>query len=176
MALPSVAGALAGPGAVVVLRALELAFGPFHVLLSATTREDVVLGRDSRWVNPVRLLTVAGWAAVSIAVTASPWVRGLLAADLRTLGLAAVAAFCAYKGLLMFSTWMSVRHMIWAAPRRYLVSGLGSRVIALGALAASVVWVDRVPELLVSLLICEALVVAWFGWRIAATTSSPPAT
>ncbi|GAA2689970.1 hypothetical protein [Actinoplanes palleronii] len=172
VALPSVAGALAGPAAVVVLRALELAFGPFHVLLSATTREDVVLGRRSRLVNPLRLLTVAGWVAVSVVVTASPWVRGLLATDLRDLALITVATFCAYKGLLMFATWMSVRHMIWAAPRRYLVSGVGSRVIALGALAASVTWVHRVPDLLLSLLISEALVVAWFAYRIARTPAT----
>lgn len=182
VALPSVAGALAGPVAVVVLRALELAFGPFHVLLSATTREDIVLGRRTRWVNPVRLMAVAGWALVSLVIAASPWVRGLLAADLRDLGLAAVAAFCGYKGLLMLSTWMSVRHMIWAPPRRYLVSGVGSRLIALGCLAVSALWVDEVPELLLSLLVCEALVVVWFAGRIGhtpdplptpATTTSP---
>ncbi|MEV6302236.1 hypothetical protein AB0M02_22660 [Actinoplanes sp. NPDC051861] len=176
VALPSVAGALAGPAAVVVLRALELAFGPFHVLLSATTREDVVLGRESRWINPVRLMTVAGWALVSVVITASPWVRGLLATDLRDLSLLAVAVFCAYKGLLMFSTWMSVRHMIWAPPRRYLVSGVGSRVIALSALAISVLWVDRVPDLLLSLLICEALVVTWFAYRTARTPVTPAPT
>jgi hypothetical protein len=128
-----------------------------------------VRGRRSRWINPVRRLTVAGWAVVSVVVTASPWVRGLLADDLRDLGLAAVAVFCAYKGVLMATTWLSVRHMIWAAPRRYLVSGVGSRVIALSALAASVTWVHRVPDLLLSLLISEALVVTWFAVRIART-------
>ena len=173
VALPSVAGALAGPEAVIVLRAMELAFGPFHVTLSATTREDVVLGRETRWVNPTRLLTVGGWVAVSAIVLFSPWVRGLLADDLRELGLAALVAFCGYKGLLMFSTWLSVRHMIWAAPRRYLVSGIGSRVIALGGLAVSVAWVDRVPELFLQLLVCEALVVLWFAYRIARTTVTP---
>ena len=167
VALPSVAGALAGPEAIVVLRGMELAFGPFHVMLSATTREDVVHGRETRWVNPTRLLTVGGWAVVSTIVLSSPWLRGLLSADLRELGLAALVAFCGYKGLLMLSTWLSVRHMIWAAPRRYLVSGIGSRVIALGGLAVSVAWVDRVPELFLQLLVCEALVVAWFSYRIA---------
>lgn len=174
VALPSVAGALAGPGAVIVLRALELAFGAFHVLLSATTREDVVLGRRSRWVTPVRLLTVAGWALVSATVAVSPWVRGLIAADLRDLSLAAVLAFCGYKGLLMFSTWLSVRHMIWAQPRRYLVSGVGSRVIALGGLGVSVLWVSEVSDLFLSLLFCEALVVAWFAARMARTPEPVP--
>ncbi|GAB1642012.1 hypothetical protein [Krasilnikovia sp. MM14-A1259] len=173
VALPSVAGALAGPTAVIVLRAMELAFGPFHVTLSATTRDDVVMGRKARWINPTRVLTVGGWAVVSVIVMFSPWVRGLLAADLRALGLVALAAFCAYKGLLMFSTWLSIRHMIWATPGRYLVSGVGSRVIALAGLAVSVAWVDRVPELFVQLLICEALVVAWFAYRIARTPHTP---
>jgi hypothetical protein len=173
VALPSVAGALAGPEAIVVLRGMELAFGPFHVTLSATTREDVVLGRETRWVNPTRLLTVGGWAVVSAIVLSSPWLRGLLSADLRELGLAALVAFCGYKGLLMFSTWLSVRHMIWAAPRRYLVSGIGSRVIALGGLAVSVAWVDRVPEFFLQLLVCEALVVLWFAYRIARTPVNP---
>ncbi|MFC7528588.1 hypothetical protein, partial [Actinoplanes sp. GCM10030250] len=173
VALPSVAGALAGPPAVVVLRALELAFGPFHVLLSATTREDVVLGRRSRWINPVRLLTVAAWAVVSLIVTLSPWVRGLLATDLRALPVTAVAVFCAYKGLLMFATWMSVRHMIWAPPRRYLISGLGSRVIALTTLALALLWVSGVPHFLLSLLLSELLVVLWFTHRLLQTTPSP---
>ncbi|WP_030438503.1 hypothetical protein [Actinoplanes subtropicus] len=175
VALPSVAGALAGPEAVIVLRAMDLAFGPFHVTLSATTREDVVLGRKTRWINPTRLLTVAGWAFVSAIVLFLPWVRGLLADDLRRLGFLALAAFCAYKGLLMFSTWLSVRHMIWAPPRRYVVSGIGSRVIALGGLAVSVFWVDRTEQLFVQLLICEALVVAWFAHRIARTAATPAA-
>jgi len=169
VALPSVAGALAGPEAVIVLRAMDLAFGPFHVTLSATTREDVVLGRKTRWINPTRLLTVAGWAVVSAIVLFSPWVRGLLADDLRRLGFLALAAFCTYKGLLMFSTWLSVRHMIWATPRRYVVSGVGSRVIALGGLAVSVLWVSRTEQLFVQLMICEALVVAWFAYRISRT-------
>ncbi|MFD0525290.1 hypothetical protein [Paractinoplanes durhamensis] len=173
VALPSVAGALAGPEAVIVLRAMELAFGPFHVTLSATTREDVVLGRATKWINPTRLLTVAGWAVVSAIVLFSPWVRGLLADDLRDLALGAVAAYCGYKGLLMFSTWLSVRHMIWATPRRYLVSGVGSRVIALGGLAISVFWVERVPQLFLQLLIVEALVILWFVWRMAGTPDIP---
>lgn len=173
VALPSVAGALAGPPAVIVLRAMELAFGPFHVVLSATTREDVVLGRKTRWLTPTRLLTGAAWAVVSAIVLFSPWVRGLLADDLRRLGFVALAAFCAYKGILMFSTWLSVRHMIWAQPRRYLVSGIGSRVIALTGLAVAVTWVDHIPELFLQLLIGEILVVTWFAWRIARTPHTP---
>jgi hypothetical protein len=179
VALPSVAGALAGPAAVVVLRAMELAFGPFHVLLSATTREDVVLGRRTRWINPTRVLTVAGWAAVSVVVLFVPWARLVVAAELEHLGLLALVAYCGYKGLMMFSTWLSIRQMIWAQPRRYLVSGIGSRVIALGGLAVSVAWVHATTQLFVQLLICEALVVAWFAYRIARTpvtagTASPP--
>ncbi|GIF16826.1 hypothetical protein [Actinoplanes teichomyceticus] len=173
VALPSVAGALAGPAAVVVLRAMDLAFGPFHVALSASTREDVVGGRRARLVTGARMLTVAALAAVSAVILTWPWVRGLLAGDLRDLALSAVAAYCGYKALLMFSTWMSVRHMIWAAPRRYLVSGIGSRVIAFGALAAATAWVDRPAELFPLLLVAEALVVAWFGVRIAGTAKAP---
>jgi hypothetical protein len=175
VALPSVAGALAGPAAVVVLRAMELVFGPFHVLLSATTREDVVLGRETRWVNPVRLLTVGAWAVLTVVVAAGPWARGLIADDLRELGTVAVLAFCAYKGLLMFSTWLSVHHMIWATPRRYLVSGLGSRAIALTGLVIAVAWVGGVRDLFVSLVIAEALVLGWFAARIARTPAPEPA-
>jgi hypothetical protein len=173
VALPSVAGALAGPEAVIVLRAMELAFGPFHVLLSATTREDVVLGRRTKWINPTRVLTVAGWAAVSLVVLCLPWARLLVAKELEHLGLLALAAYCGYKGLQMFSTWLSIRQMIWAQPRRYLVSGIGSRVIALGGLAISVLWVHETTHLFVQLLICEALVVLWFAYRIARTPAVP---
>jgi hypothetical protein len=173
VALPSVAGALAGPEAVVVLRAMELAFGPFHVVLSATTREDVVLGRRTRWINPNRVLTVVGWAVVSVVVLCFPWVRLLVAEELEHLGLLALAAYCGYKGLLMFSTWLSIRNMIWAPPRHYLVSGIGSRVIALGGLALSVAWVHDTTQLFLQLLICEALVVAWFAYRIAGTPMTP---
>jgi hypothetical protein len=172
VALPSVAGALAGPAAVVVLRAMDLAFGPFHVALSASTREDVVGGRRSKLLTGARVLTVAALVAVSAVILTLPWVRGLLAGDLRDLALSAVAAYCGYKALLMFSTWMSVRHMIWAAPRRYLVSGIGSRVIAFSALAVAVAWVDRAEEFFPLLLVAEAIVVAWFWVRIAGTARS----
>ena len=43
VALPAVAAVVAGPGAIVVLRAMDLAFGPFHVALAATRppRQDM---------------------------------------------------------------------------------------------------------------------------------------
>jgi hypothetical protein len=144
VALPSFAGALAGPAAIVVLRAMDLAFGPFHVALSATTREDVVGGRAS----PFRT-----------------WPRA---------SLTAVALYCAYKCALMVSTWLSVRHMIRAAPRRFLASAIGSRVVAFGSLAVAVLWVRSAEDLFVQLAACEAVVVLWYVWRIRGTDSEEP--
>jgi hypothetical protein len=174
VALPSVAGAIAGQGAVVVLRAMDLAFGPFHIALSASVREDIVAGRQSRWRTGTRAMTVASLLVVSAVVIGSARLRGLLADDLATLGVAAVATYCAYKGLLMMSMWLSIRHMVWAAPRRYLVSAVGSRLIAFAGLAVSVWWARRVPELFVQLLLGEAAVVCWFLYRMR-PSGSPPA-
>ncbi|MEH1097895.1 hypothetical protein [Micromonospora sp. CPCC 205561] len=166
IALPSVAGAAAGQSAVVVLRALDLAFGPFHVVLSASTREDIVAGRRVRWFTATRALTVATWLGVSAVVLASERVRGILATELTTLGVLALCGYCAYKLLLMLSTWASTRHMIHARPRRYLASAIGSRVIAFGGVAVALVWAERVADLMLQLLVCEALVAAWFAARM----------
>jgi hypothetical protein len=166
VALPSVAGSIAGAPALVVLRAMELAFGPFHVGLSATTREDIVAGRRSRFRTTTRALTVALVIAVSAVVLGSSWVRGLLADDLATVGLVALGYFCGYKIMLMASTWLSTRHMIWAAPRRYLASAIGSRVLAFAGMAVSVVWVRHVTGLFLQLMVTEAVVVCWFVLRI----------
>lgn len=166
IALPSVAGAAAGQGAVVVLRALDLAFGPFHVVLSASTREDIVAGRRVRWLTATRALTVAAWLGVSVVVLASERIRGILATELTTLGAVALFGYCAYKLLLMFSTWASTRHMIHARPRRYLASAIGSRVIAFGGVAVALLWADQVADLMLQLLVCEALVAAWFAARM----------
>ncbi|TDC76042.1 hypothetical protein E1193_24530 [Micromonospora sp. KC606] len=167
IALPSVAGAVAGQATVVVLRAMDLAFGPFHVLLSASTREDVVAGRRSpRW-TAVRGLTVAALLAVSAAmVLGGARVRGLLAADLAAVGVTVVALYCAYKALLMVSTWLSIRHMIRAVPRRYLVSAVGSRVVAFAVLAVVVVQASRPGDLVLLLVVGEVLVVVWFLARM----------
>jgi hypothetical protein len=173
VALPSVAGAVVGQSAIVVVRAMELAFGPFHVALAAATREDVVAGRGSRLLNATRALTVAALLVVSVLVLGSAWVRHLLAADLGRLGVAVVALYCGYKALAMVSTWLSVRHMIWAAPRRFLVSAVGSRVVAFGGLALSVLWARHVSELFLLLLLGEALVVCWYAVRIRNTPAVP---
>ncbi|WP_123809812.1 hypothetical protein [Micromonospora globispora] len=172
VALPSVAGAVAGQTAVVVLRALDLAFGPFHVALSASTREDIVAGRDTRWRTGTRGLTVVALLAVSAVVLGSERVRALLAADLATVGTAAVALYCGYKGFLAAATWLATRHMIWAPPRRFLVSAIGSRAIAFGGLAVSAVWAGQVGGLVLQLLLSEALVVCWFLGRIRLTRGS----
>ena len=166
VALPSVAGAVVGQSAIVVVRAMELAFGPFHVALSAATREDIVAGRRSRLWNATRALTVAALLVVSVLVLGSPWLRHLLAADLGRLAAGVVALYCGYKALLMASTWLAVRHMIWATPRRFLASAVGSRVVAFGGLAVSVLWARRVSELFLQLLLGEALVVCWYAVRI----------
>jgi hypothetical protein len=172
VALPSFAGALAGPAAIVVLRAMDLAFGPFHVALSATTREDIVGGRAGRFRTAPRALTVALLVAISAVVVASPDVRGLLSPDLAAASLAAVALYCGYKAAVMISTWLAVRHMIRAAPRRFLVSALGSRVVAFGGLAVAVLWVGTAADLFLQLAVCEALVVLWFAVRIRSTVAS----
>ena len=172
VALPSVAGAVVGQSAIVVVRAMELAFGPFHVALSAATREDIVAGRRSRRWNATRALTVAALLVVSALVLASPWLRHLLAADLGRLAAGVVALYCGYKALLMASTWLAVRHMIWATPRRFLASAVGSRVVAFGGLAVSVLWARRVSELFLQLLLGEALVVCWYAVRIRNTPRS----
>ncbi|MEH0845672.1 hypothetical protein V6U81_25120 [Micromonospora sp. CPCC 205711] len=169
VALPSVAGAVAGQTAVVVVRAFDLAFGPFHVVLSASTREDIVAGRRARWVTATRGLTLVAWLAVTAVVVGSEWVRGLLAADLAAVGTAVVAGYCVYKLLLTVSTWMSVRHMIQARPRRYLVSAIGSRVIAFGGVAVALVWAAELSDLVIQLVVCEALVAAWFLVRMRST-------
>ncbi|MEH0818626.1 MULTISPECIES: hypothetical protein [unclassified Micromonospora] len=167
IALPSVAGAVAGQATVVVLRAMDLAFGPFHVLLSASTREDVVAGRRSRRWTAIRGLTVAALLAVSaVMVLGGTRVRELLATDLAAVGVTVVALYCAYKALLMVSTWLSTRHMIWAAPRRYLVSAVGSRVVAFAVLAVAVVQATRPGDLVLLLVVGEVLVVIWFLGRM----------
>jgi hypothetical protein len=175
VALPSFAGALAGPAAIVVLRAMDLAFGPFHVALSATTREDVVGGRASRFRTWPRALTVVLLVIISAVVVASPWARGLLSADLARASVTAVALYCAYKCALMISTWLSVRHMIRAAPRRFLVSAIGSRVVAFGSLAVAVLWVRSAGDLFLQLAACEVVVVLWYVLRVRATPDRPPA-
>jgi hypothetical protein len=172
VALPSMAGALAGPAAIVVLRAMELAFGPFHVALSATTREDIVAGRAGRFRTASRALTVALLVVISAVLVASPGVRGWLSADLATASRSAVALYCAYKAGLMISTWLSVRHMVRAAPRRYLVSALGSRLIAFGGLAVALLWVSTAEDLFRQLAVIEAVVVGWYAVRLA--TPPPP--
>ncbi len=169
--LPAVAGRLVGPAAIVVLRAMELAFGPFNVALSATVREDIVGGRSSRFVTGTRALTVALLAGVTVVVLGSGRVRQLLADDLATVGLGAVAVYCGYKAVVMLSTWLSTRHMIWAAPRRYLVSAIGSRVLAFAGLAAGVGWVSSATGLFTQLLVAEAFVVVWYHLRMRPTAA-----
>ena len=176
VALPSVAGRLVGPTAIVILRAMELAFGPFNVALSASVREDIVGGRRSRALSGTRALTVALLLAVSAIVLSSRWVRHALADELAAAGLAALVAYCGYKAVVMVSTWLSVRHMIWARPRRFLVSAIGSRVLGFAGLAASVLWVSRAADLFVQLTIAEALVVLWYWYRMRSTPMDPPAT
>ncbi|WP_306215120.1 hypothetical protein [Actinoplanes sp. RD1] len=172
IALPAVAGALAGPAAIVVLRAMDLAFGPFHVALAATTREDIVAGREARFRTKVRALTVVLWAGITVVVLASPWVRGLLAEELAAASFTAVALSCAYKGAVMVSTWLSTRHMIRAAPRTYLVSAIGSRAIAFAGLALALLWVSAAEDLFLQLVVAEALVVAWFAARMRGPSSA----
>jgi hypothetical protein len=169
VALPALAGRVVGPPAIVVLRAMELAFGPFNVALSASVREDIISGRSSRLLTGTRALTVAVLVGVSIVVVSSPPVRRLLADDLAAAGLAAVAIYCGYKAVVMVSTWLSVRHMIWASPRRFLVSAIGSRLLAFAGLAASLVWARHTAQLLAQLLVAEALVVVWYYFRISQT-------
>jgi hypothetical protein len=176
VALPSVAGRLVGPQAIVVLRAMELAFGPFNIALSASVREDIIGGRSSRVLTGARALTVALLVAVSAVVLGSGRVRHVLADDLAAAGLAAVAAYCGYKAVVMLSTWLSVRHMIWAPPRRFLVSAIGSRVLAFAGLAASIAWVSQAAELFIQLLAAEALVVIWYWFRMRSTPLDLPAT
>ncbi|MFG1868665.1 hypothetical protein [Micromonospora arborensis] len=174
LALPSIAGAVAGQTAVVVLRALDLAFGPFHVALSASTREDIIAGRDTRWRTGTRAAAVVALLLVSATVLASERVRDLLAADLAAVGTTVVAAYCGYKALLAVATWLATRHMIWAPARRFLISAVGSRAIAFGGLAVSAVWVDAVGGLALQLLLCEALVVCWFLGRMRLTRPTSP--
>jgi len=173
VALPSMAGALAGPAAIVVLRAMELAFGPFHVALSATTREDIVAGRAGRFRTASRALTVALLVVISVVLVASPAVRGWLSADLAAAGRGAVALYCAYKAWLMVSTWLSVRHMVRAAPRRYLASAVGSRVIAFAGIAVALLWVGTAEDLFLQLALIETANVGWFALRLASTPASP---
>jgi hypothetical protein len=169
VALPAFAGAVVGQPAIVVLRAMDLAFGPFHVALSATTREDIVAGRKSRWLTGARMLTLASVLAISVVVIASPDVRRMLAADLAATSLAAITLYCTYKVGLMVSTWLATRHMIRAAPRQFLISAIGSRALAFGGLAVAAGWVASAEDLFLQLAVCEVLVVLWFALRIRMT-------
>ncbi len=173
VALPAVAGALAGPAAIVVLRAMDLAFGPFHVALAATAREDMVAGRGSRFRTGARLLTVVLLAGISVVLLASPQVRGLLADALAAAGLTAVALYCAYKAAVMVATWLSTRHMIRAAPRTYLVSAIGSRAVAFAGVAVGRLWVRTAGALFLQLAGCEFLVVGWFAVRLRTARTAP---
>jgi hypothetical protein len=174
LALPTVAGILAGQAAIVVMRAMDLAFGPFHVALSASTREDIVAGKGSRLYTGTRALTVALLLAVSAVILTSAEVRAFLATDLGTLSVTVVAMYCVFKALLMLSTWLAVRHMIRVAPRRFLVSALGSRAIAIGGLAVATLWVSSLPTLFLQLLAGEVAVVCWFAVRIRLSTADRP--
>jgi hypothetical protein len=89
-------------------------------------------------------------------------------------GLGAVALYCGYKAVATVSTWMSIRHMIWAAPRRYLVSAIGSRLLAFAGLAVSFAWVANTGQLFTQLLVAEAFVVVWFGFRMRSTPVDLP--
>ncbi|WP_327005029.1 hypothetical protein OHA72_60210 [Dactylosporangium sp. NBC_01737] len=169
VALPSVAGRIVGVDAIVVLRAMELAFGPFHVALSASTREDIVGGSASRFLTGTRMFTGVLLVAVSAAVLGSSWVRGVLADELTRVAVGVIALFCVYKAMLAVSTWLSVRHMIRAAPRRFLVSAVGSRVVAFGGLAVSIAVVHRVSGLFLQLAATEAAVVVWYALRARGT-------
>jgi hypothetical protein len=169
VALPAFAGALAGPVAIVVLRAMDLAFGPFHVALSATTREDIVSAGRGRWLTGARVLTGVLLVVISAAVAASADLRGLLAADLAALTLAAVLLYCGYKAALTASTWLGTRHMVRATPRRFLVSAMGSRLVAFAGLAVAAAWVATPRDLFAQLLAIELAVVLWFVARIAGT-------
>ena len=170
VALPSVAGALVGQTALVVLRAMDLAFGPFHVALSATTREDIVGGKKSRLLTGTRALTVVTLVVVSGIILSNARVRALLAADLTGLGTMTLTTYCGYKAFMMLSTWLATRHMIRVRPGQYLISALGSRVVAFSCIAISFLWVTTVPALFIQLVICEALIVCWFVFRIVVTT------
>jgi hypothetical protein len=174
VALPSVAGRLVGSQAIVVLRAMELAFGPANVALAASVREDIIAGRSSRLLTATRALTVAVLVAVSVVVVASPQVRHLLADDLAVAGLGAVALYCGYKAVATVSTWLSIRHMIWAAPGRYLVSAIGSRLLAFAGLAVSFAWVASTGQLFTQLLVAETFVVGWYGFRMRSTPVDAP--
>jgi hypothetical protein len=173
VALPSVAGRIAGADAIVILRAMELAFGPFHVALSASTREDIVEGRASKLVTGTRALTVVLLAAVCAVLLGSPWVRGLLADELTRVAIGVIALFCLYKAALALSTWLSVRHMIHATPRRFLASAIGSRVLAFAGLAVSVALVRQVTGLFLQLAITEVAVVLWYVLRVRGTPPEP---
>jgi hypothetical protein len=166
VALPAVAGALAGQTAIVVLRAMDLAFGPFHVALSATTREDIVSSAKGRWLTGTRLLTVASLLVITAVVVGSTDVRRLLADDLATLGATAVILYCGYKAALMVSTWIATRHMIRARPGQYLLSAVGSRVLAFGALALATLWVSTAEDLFLLLFGCEVAVALWYAVRM----------
>jgi hypothetical protein len=174
VALPSVAGNVVGPAGIVVMRALDLAFGPFHVALAATVREDVVAGRESRFRTGTRALTVLLLVAVGAVVLGSDRVRRLLAEDLAAVGTTAVALYCGYKLLVMGTTWTSIRHMIWAAPRRFLVSAIGSRAISVVGMVLALLLLHRITGLFTLLLVGEALVLLWYLLRIRTTPPTDP--
>jgi hypothetical protein len=166
VALPAIAGQVAGAPAIVVLRAMELVFGPVNVALAASIREDIVEGDGSRVLTGARALTVALLAAVSAVVLGSGRLRYLVATELGTAGLAPVCAYCGYKAVTVLSSWMSVRHMIWAPPGRYLVSAIGSRVLAFAGVAASLLWAGHLTGFFAQLLAAEVVVVSWYYARM----------
>jgi len=64
--------------------------------------------------------------------------------------------------------------MIWASPRRFLVSAIGSRLLTFAGLAVSLAWVSHTGQLFAQVLVAEAFVVVWYWYRMRSTPVDLP--
>src|SRR5262249_51444744 len=111
-------------------------------------------------------LTVVLLVAVTAVILGSGRLRSLVAAELAAAGLAPLSVYCGYKAVTALSSWMSVRHMIWAPPGRYLVSAIGSRALAVAGVAGSLLWAGHLTGLCAQMLGAEVVVVVWYYARM----------
>ncbi|MET0414525.1 MAG: hypothetical protein ABW022_00700 [Actinoplanes sp.] len=168
VALPTLAGVYVGEAAVVVIRALDLAFGPFHLLLNASVREDLMRGRRTPLTDPAKLLAAGALAATGVALIAAAPLRQLISADLAAAGGLTVAVYTGYKLFFMINTWQASRHMLRTTPRRFMTTGIVASCLALVTVAAGGLLAGGLRSYLLVLCGSELLLIAWYAARSAA--------
>ncbi|WP_229074099.1 hypothetical protein [Actinoplanes sp. DH11] len=165
VALPTLAGICVGGTAIVVIRALELVFGPFHLLLNASVREDLLRGRISPLFSLPKLLTIGSLLVTAVALAGSSAIRRLVSEDLAATAALTVLVYCAYKLFVLVNTWQGTRHMLNASPARFMVTNLTASAIALFTIAIGAVWIRDLQLYLLLLCGSEMLLITWYALR-----------